>query len=226
MTSIHLTLTGCVATAKMTGILTSGMVGVPVTISCDSSWKGLTKTLVCRGCGEIKSVLGVGEQAVVAPEVLRLTDKNRHDLFLGVEGRSADGRLVIPSTFAYCGLIYPGATADADPSVDPPNPPWAQILCRIGRLQQLKTHNKEDLVAAINELAEQEPPQDGYTPLKGVDYWTQTDKEQMVADVLAALSAYDGGLRVETVTVNGTTIDGVTVDGAAVQRIFVKGAVE
>lgn len=40
------------------------------------------------------------------------------------------------------------------------------------------------------------------------------------------MPTYDGGLRVETVTVNGTAIDGVTVDGAAVQRIFVKGAVE
>lgn len=192
MTSIHLTLNGCVATAKMTGILTSGMVGVPVTISCDSSWKGLTKTLVCRGCGEIKSVLGVEDQAVVAPEVLRLTDKSRHDLFLGVEGRSADGTLVIPSTFAYCGLIYPGATADADPSVDPPDPPWAQILGKIGLLQQLKTENKSNLVDAINELAEQGTSGDGYTPVKGVDYWTEAEKEQMVADVLAALPAYDG----------------------------------
>ena len=31
------------------------------------------------------------------------------------------------------------------------------------------------------------PGIDGYTPQKGVDYWTEADKSEMVADVLAAL---------------------------------------
>lgn len=33
---------------------------------------------------------------------------------------------------------------------------------------------------------------DGYTPVKGVDYWTDEDKAEMVADVLAALPVYNG----------------------------------
>lgn len=33
---------------------------------------------------------------------------------------------------------------------------------------------------------------DGYTPEKGVDYFTQADKQEMVADVLAALPEYRG----------------------------------
>lgn len=31
------------------------------------------------------------------------------------------------------------------------------------------------------------PGADGYTPVKGVDYWTAADKEEIVAEVLAAL---------------------------------------
>jgi hypothetical protein len=34
---------------------------------------------------------------------------------------------------------------------------------------------------------------DGYTPQKGVDYYTETDKQEMVAAVLAALPTWQGG---------------------------------
>ena len=33
---------------------------------------------------------------------------------------------------------------------------------------------------------------DGYTPKKGVDYYTEADKQEMVAAVLAALPAAEG----------------------------------
>lgn len=32
----------------------------------------------------------------------------------------------------------------------------------------------------------------GKTPQRGVDYWTEEDKREMVADVVAALPVYDG----------------------------------
>ena len=34
---------------------------------------------------------------------------------------------------------------------------------------------------------------DGYTPVKGTDYWTETDKAEIVADTLAALPTWTGG---------------------------------
>lgn len=34
---------------------------------------------------------------------------------------------------------------------------------------------------------------DGYTPIKGTDYWTATDKSEIVNDVLAALPTWTGG---------------------------------
>ena len=33
----------------------------------------------------------------------------------------------------------------------------------------------------------------GYTPVKGTDYWTAADRQQMVSDVLAALPTWEGG---------------------------------
>ena len=35
---------------------------------------------------------------------------------------------------------------------------------------------------------------DGYTPVKGTDYFTEADKAEMVADVIAALPVYDGSV--------------------------------
>lgn len=40
------------------------------------------------------------------------------------------------------------------------------------------------------------PGQDGHTPVKGTDYWTETDKAEMVADVIAALPIYNGEVEV------------------------------
>lgn len=105
MTSIKLEVTGAKAWATVTGPLTSGMVGIPVTIEYDETWEGLTKNLVCRcspwgsNNGEIRSILDVGETATVAHEVMQ------PDMFLhlGIEGFNDDGTLVIPTTWASCG---------------------------------------------------------------------------------------------------------------------------
>lgn len=34
--------------------------------------------------------------------------------------------------------------------------------------------------------------EDGYTPVKGTDYWTEADKQEMIAEVIAALPVYNG----------------------------------
>ena len=44
------------------------------------------------------------------------------------------------------------------------------------------------------------PGQDGHTPVKGTDYWTETDKAEMVADVIAAIPGGGGGSGLPQVT--------------------------
>lgn len=58
----------------------------------------------------------------------------------------------------------------------------------------------EDIQAEINNIEltpgekgePGEPGKDGYTPVKGTDYWTAADKQEMVNEVLAALPTYEG----------------------------------
>lgn len=138
MTSITLNVTGAMIRAAVNGPLTSGMVGIPVTIHYDDTWNGLTKNLVCR-CGkwgpdkgETRTILSVGETATVAHEVMKA---DMH-LYLGIEGYSADGKLVMPTTWADCGRIQHGANAGADPSANPKLSIWAQLQSEIEQIKQ------------------------------------------------------------------------------------------
>jgi hypothetical protein len=57
---------------------------------------------------------------------------------------------------------------------------------------------KEDLASVTEEiLAEAKASgefdgKDGYSPIRGTDYWTDADKAEMVSAVVSALPKYDG----------------------------------
>lgn len=153
MTMIELMVTGTHARARVLGELTGGLVGLPVVIRCDGSWDGLCRTLVCKSAvddrrgQEIRTVPNVGDEAVVAHEVMI----PGRQLFLGLEGRSPDGTVIVPTVWADCGKIKPGANADADETLPATPEAWAQILTQLGNLSELDTDHKETLVSAINE---------------------------------------------------------------------------
>ena len=138
LTSIFLKVRGAQIEASVTGTLTSGMVGIPVTIEYDEAWEGLTKNLVCRcsgqdsGSTEQRAILNVGNTAVVAHEVMQA---GKH-LWLGVEGYNADGTLVIPTTWAMCGVIKNGANTGEDLSAEPTLPIWGQLQALIEQLDR------------------------------------------------------------------------------------------
>lgn len=121
----------------MNGPLTSGMVGLPVTIEYDEGWDGLTKNLVCRCSsgadhGEYRAILNIGTTAVVAHEVM----KAGMFLYLGIEGFRADGTLVIPTVWVRCGAIEKGANTGEDLSADPTLSVWAQLQTEIEQIRQ------------------------------------------------------------------------------------------
>ena len=138
MTSIKLMLTGAQAWASVNGPLTSGMVGLPVTIEYDAAWNGLTKNLMCRCSpwgsydGEIRTILNVEEASVVAHEVMQAGLY----LYLGVEGFSSDGKLVIPTTWAGCGKIEYGANTADDPTTEPELPIWNQLQIEMEKTKE------------------------------------------------------------------------------------------
>lgn len=181
MTSIMMTVTGARAQATVTGPLTSGMTGIPVTIEYDASWDGLHKNLVCR-CSEwgaedgvYRATLNVEDTAVVAHEVM----KSGQYLFLGIEGRSADGKLVIPTTWAMCGKIQSGANTTDDLSADPTLPVWEQMQKEIEQIKQ--NPFTEEQVAEIQACAQ--------TAVDAADSAERSKKSATAASNLAAGSA-------------------------------------
>ena len=170
MTSIILKLTGAKAQATVDGPLTAGMVGIPVIIEYDEAWNGLTKHLVCRCSewghdrGETRTVRNIENAATVAHEVMHAGKC----LYLGVEGYSADGNLVLPSMWADCGKIQRGANVGADPSADPGLPVWAQLQTEIRKLKQ-DAWTEKQIVDMIASYLEENPveiptlPQSGLT---------------------------------------------------------------
>ena len=203
MTRIDLIVNGAQVKASVNGVLTGGMTGVRVHIRYDSRWNGLIKTLVCKSnvsnelCNVVRCVLDVDAESTVAHEVMVAGRR----LYLGIEGRTADGTEVYPTCWVDCGLIHDGANANADPTTQPTPDTWEQIQQQMGSLHKLDTDNKSSLVAAINEAMTKgggikgdpgytpvkgvdyfdgEPGDDGYTPIKGVDYWTEEDQEAIL----------------------------------------------
>ena len=157
MTTINLTVTGAQMEARLDGPLTSGMVGLPVVISYDDSWDGLTKTLVCRNSmgkttfDQVYTLANIGSHATVAPEVM-VAHRN---LYLGIQGHNADGTLVVPTIWANCGLIQSGAEGNGEESQEATPEVWMQLASQIGTLEELETAEQGNLVSAINELSQE-----------------------------------------------------------------------
>ena len=116
MTSISIKVNGATATASLDGKLTSGMVGVPVTIEYDESWNGLYKTASFRSGNLARSREGIGTSTTVPWEVLRHSGKK---LEIGVEGRDEDGNIVIPTIWAVAGSIFEGAVSSTPAAPNP-----------------------------------------------------------------------------------------------------------
>ena len=137
LTNINLIVNGAKARAEVDGILTTGSIGIPVTIQYDSSWDGLTKHLVCTSgkwgpTGKTRTMLNVETASTVAHEVM-IADNH---LYLGIEGRNRDGSVVVPTVWADCGTIFTGAHAGADLSAKPTLPIWAQLQSQINDLKK------------------------------------------------------------------------------------------
>ena len=152
MTHINVKISKAVATAEKDGIITTGMVGVPVSFMFDSWWDGLIVTAVFKGSGAPISVPLLGATETVVPwEVLKRPSTL---LRIGAEGRLPDGTLVIPTTWATVGIVMSGANA-ADDLAKPPTPTaFDRIMSQIGNMNDLATEDKSSLVAAVNEAME------------------------------------------------------------------------
>lgn len=115
MTTIYLTLSGATASAQVEGVVTAGAAGIGVYVCWDEHWDELTMTLICKSDAGIWAVPLEDGEATIPWEALQRMQFGRNELMLGVEGRSRDGKLILPSEFAYCGKILPGARQEQLP---------------------------------------------------------------------------------------------------------------
>lgn len=118
MTSIKASVTGANIVLDVKGVLTSGAVGVPVEIEYDRSWENLTKSVFFR-CGKmVRKQSPVSTSTVVPWEILRTPGRV---LEIGIEGRSVDGAVVIPTVWGNASVVYEGAYGEIPAAPNPNN---------------------------------------------------------------------------------------------------------
>ena len=150
MITIHCSR-ACAHLASPPELLTAGMAkAVTVQFVFSTEWDGLTKTAVFSAGRTTVDVLESawdGNKVVVPHEILADAGPIAR---VGVYGANADG-LILPTVWVTLGKVMPAAEPSGDPGADPTLPIWAQLQSQIGDLDDLQTHNKGNLVDAINE---------------------------------------------------------------------------
>lgn len=150
MITIHCSR-ACAHLASPPELLTAGMSkAVTVQFVFSPDWDGLTKTAVFSNGKTTVDVLAAnwdGDTVPVPHEVLAVPGRHAR---VGVYGANESG-VVLPTVWVSLGKVQPGADPSGDVSADPALPVWAQLQKQIGDLDDLKTYNKGNLVAAINE---------------------------------------------------------------------------
>lgn len=112
MVNVDITVNGTSVAAKTNAKITAGMVGATFSITYAEDWAALTKKVIFKA----DQLTRIAEGNVVPFEVLRLPGKT---LFVGVEGRDADGEIVIPTVWGCVGKIFPGANSEIPASTAP-----------------------------------------------------------------------------------------------------------
>lgn len=150
MITIHCSR-ACAHLASPPELLTAGMSkAVTVQFVFSPAWDGLTKTAVFTNGKTTVDVLAAnwdGDTVPVPHEVLAVPGRHAR---VGVYGADESG-VILPTVWVSLGKVQPGADPSGDVSADPALPVWAQLQKQIGDLDDLKTYNKGNLVAAINE---------------------------------------------------------------------------
>lgn len=145
MTTITLNCRGAVARARADGVITHGMVGIPVNLECDEAWLGLTRTLKAR-CGDVVRTVVAAEDRVILPYECLIAGQR---LYIGLDGWDDAGALRLPSGWACCGMVQPSvADCDGEPGsmAIPPEDKVSAIYQRLDEMGQA--------VEALSQLEE------------------------------------------------------------------------
>lgn len=187
--------------------LTAGMVGRKVRLCFSQEWEELRKIAVFRAGDVVRDVVDVSEEILVPAQVLA---KPLNRLYLGIYGTNEQGDQVIPTVWAEGPMIEEGTAPSGDPSTEPENPVWQQILGMIGDLRNLTTGERQNLVAAINEAANSGGSGNSGETLEpdeavGAGAIKITDDGKGNVVIGENNAGGDSGIAIRSLTLNGTT---------------------
>lgn len=129
MSNIQIAVSAADAAVTAPATLTSGMVGAAVTFAFSGTvWQSLRKIAVFRAGSvrrDVEETDWSGSVCTIPWECLSEADER---LLVGVYGMDEAGTVVIPTVYADCGWIWPGADPAGDPAADPTGPFYAGLL--------------------------------------------------------------------------------------------------
>lgn len=170
MSNIQIAVSAADAAVTAPATLTSGMVGATVTFAFSgTAWQSLRKIAVFRAGSvrrDVEETDWSGSVCTIPWECLSEVDER---LLVGVYGMDEAGTVVIPTAYADCGWIWPGADPAGDPAADPTGPFYAGLLAEA--LEKAKASGAFD--GPAGPQGDKGDPGDSYT-VKGL-YATLAD---------------------------------------------------
>ena len=170
MSNIQIAVSAADAAVTAPATLTSGMVGATVTFAFSgTAWQSLRKIAVFRDGSvrrDVEETDWSGSVCTIPWEYLSEADER---LLVGVYGMDEAGTVVIPTAYADCGWIWPGADPAGDPAADPTGPFYAGLLAEA--LEKAKASGAFD--GPAGPQGDKGDPGDSYT-VKGL-YATLAD---------------------------------------------------
>ena len=170
MSNIQIAVSAADAAVTAPATLTSGMVGAAVTFAFSGTvWQSLRKIAVFRAGSvrrDVEETDWSGSVCTIPWECLSEADER---LLVGVYGMDEAGTVVIPTVYADCGWIWPGADPAGDPAADPTGPFYAGLLAEA--LEKAKASGAFD--GPAGPQGDKGDPGDSYT-VKGL-YATLAD---------------------------------------------------
>ena len=188
--------------------LTVGQKGEQIAIEFSADWDGLTKTAQFYN-GETLIDALVYSDSVEIPAEMAVSKRPVSVCFIG---KNADGTVVYPAVECPIGSVWYGERPGGEPPV-PPTPDWkAQIEAGVSQANETADGVRADADAGLFDGEDGVTPHigengnwyigtvdtgvkaagiDGKTPVRGVDYYTDADKQAIVDDVLATFPVWN-----------------------------------
>lgn len=143
MSNIHIAVSDADAAVTVPATLTGGMVGTAVTFTFSgTAWTDLTKVAVFKAGGVQREVARADWNGDACPIPWECLQAAGERLLVGVYGTDSAGTVILPTVYADCGWIQPGAALSGETAAEPTAPVYAGLMREV--LAQAKASGQFD----------------------------------------------------------------------------------